>query len=151
MAIRQKSVVTVRMSAEASSHSRCDVSVRDLTGVIDEPEERGGTNAGFSPTETAYAALIGCTNTIGHKCADKLGIDIGRLSFAMEVDFDRRGVLLMEEIDIPFKEVRLDVIAHGGADEEDLAAVAAETAKYCAISKMYQKAGTRLLINWRKG
>ncbi|MEP3427428.1 MAG: OsmC family protein [Roseibium sp.] len=150
MAIRQKTVITIPVTGQASSHARCEVAVRDLTSQIDEPVERGGTNTGFSPTETAYAALIGCTNTIGNKCAEKLGIDIGHLDFKMEVDFDRRGVLLMEEVDIPFKEIRLDVTADGPATEEELASVASETAKYCAISKMYQHAGTKLEINWKK-
>jgi putative redox protein len=150
MAIRQKSVITVKMSGQASSHARCEIAVRDLTSQIDEPVDRGGTNTGFSPTETAYAALIGCTNTIGHKCAEKLGIEVGQLGFEMEIDFDRRGVLLMEEVDVPFTAVRLEVISNGPASENELAKVATETAKYCAISKMYQAAGTKLSINWRK-
>jgi len=150
MAIRQKTVVTIRMAGTATSHARCEVSVRDLTSQIDEPVERGGTNTGFSPTETAYAALIGCTNTIGNKCADKLGVDIGHLSFEMEVDFDRRGVLLTEEVEVPFTAIRLAVTADGPASQEDLDRVAAETAKYCAISKLYHAAGTALVITWRK-
>ena len=150
MAIRQKTVVTIKMSGVASSHSHCVVNTRDLSLTIDEPVERGGTNLGFSPTETAYAALVGCTNTIGHKCADKLGIDIGNLSFAMEIDFDRRGVLLQEEVEVPFKAIRLDVSASGGASEAELAQVAAETEKYCAVSKMYKNSGTAVEVNWTK-
>ncbi|PRY26107.1 putative OsmC-like protein [Aliiruegeria haliotis] len=148
MAIRQKTIVTIKMSGTGASHSLVDVSVRDLTSRIDEPVERGGTNLGFSPTETAYAALIGCTNTIGNKCADKLGIDIGHLSFEMEVDFDRRGVLLMEEVDVPFTAIRLRVTSDGPASQQDLDRVAGETAKYCAISKLYEQAGTNLDISW---
>lgn len=150
MVIRQKTVITVRMTGTASSHSRCEVLVRDLKSEIDEPVERGGTNTGFSPTETAFAALIGCTNTIGNKCAGKLGVDIGHLSFQIEIDFDRRGVLLKEEVDIPFKEIRLDITADGPVSEEQLARVAEETAKYCPISKLYEQAGTNLVISWKK-
>ncbi len=150
MVIRQKSVVKIRMSASASSHSRCDVTTRDVSLTIDEPEERGGTNLGFSPTETAFAALCGCTNTIGHKCAAKLGIDIGNLDFEMEVDFDRRGVLLMEEVEVPFKAIRLEVTASGPATEEELRQVAKETEKYCAVSKLYRNAGTSVEIRWTK-
>lgn len=150
MAIRQKSTIKVRMTGTGHSHSRCVVAVRDLHSTIDEPVERGGTNAGFSPTETAYAALVGCTNTIGHKCASALGVKLGSLAFEMEVDFDRRGVMLQEEIDIPFKAVRLKVTANGDLTPEDLTKVAAETAKYCAVSKMYQAAGTELEVNWVK-
>lgn len=148
MAIRQKTVVTVKMFGTAASHSLVDVAVRDLSMKIDEPVERGGTNLGFAPTETAYAALIGCTNTIGNKCAEMLGIDIGHLHFEMEVDFDRRGVMLLEEVDVPFTAIRLHVTSDGPATQEELDRVAAETAKYCAISKLYERAGTNLDIRW---
>lgn len=150
MAIRQKTTVTLKYSGEGKSHSRTDIQVRDLVAIVDEPVERGGTNEGPSPTEMAYAALIGCTNVIGQKCADKLGIDVGHLSFAMEVDFDRRGVLLMEEVDVPFKAVRISVTADGPATEDELAQVARETEKYCAISKLYQNSGTDLTVTWAK-
>ncbi|MEO0946326.1 MAG: OsmC family peroxiredoxin, partial [Pseudomonadota bacterium] len=94
MAIRQKSEMTIKLSGRGTSHSRSETVTDGLTIVIDEPLARGGTNEGPSPTATAYSALIGCTNVIGNKCAAKLGVDIGHLSFEMEVDFDRRGVLL---------------------------------------------------------
>lgn len=151
MAIRQKTKLTIKLSGTGTSHSRTDVQVRDVSAVIDEPLERGGTNAGLSPTEMAYAALVGCTNTIGNKCAKQLGVDIGALHFEMEVDFDRRGVLLMEEIDIPFVAVRLQVIADGSATQADLDRVAIETEKYCPLSKLYQQAGTKLEVVWSKG
>ena len=95
MAIRQKTSMTIRLTGKGTSHSRCEVPVPDAVIVIDEPAARGGTGEGPSPTETAYAALIGCTNVIGSKCAHALGVDIGTMTFEMEVDFDRRGVLLM--------------------------------------------------------
>lgn len=151
MAIRQKTTITVKMSGKGTSHARSEIASKDLTGVIDEPIERGGTNTGFSPTETAYAALIGCTNVIGNKCAKELGVHIGQLSFDMEIDFDRRGVLLMEEVDVPFTAIRLNVTADGPASEDELARVGAETDKFCPISKLYQQAGTDLTVNWRKG
>lgn len=150
MAIRQKTTITIKMGGAGTSHARTEVAVRDVTGVIDEPIERGGTNEGMSPTETAFAALIGCTNVIGSKCAKKLGVDIGHLSFEMEVDFDRRGVLLQDEVEVPFKAIRLAVTSDGTADQDDLDRVADETAKYCPIAKLYIHAGTDLTVTWRK-
>lgn len=80
-----------------SSHSRTDVAIRNLEFAIDEPEACGGTNAGPTPTDTALAALIGCINAIGNKCARKPGVDIGRLTIDVSADFDRRGVTLVAE------------------------------------------------------
>lgn len=150
MAIRQKTKVTLKVSGHSPSHARTDVALRDLTPVIDEPIERGGTNLGPAPTEYAYIALMGCTTSIGNKCAKALGVDIGELDYDMEVDFDRRGVLLMEEVDLPFPAIRLSVTVHGPASADEIEKVAAETAKYCAVSKLFEAAGTKVEVTWRK-
>ena len=149
-AIRMKTKVQIRAGAECPSHARSDIKIRDVAFTIDEPVARGGTNAGPSPTETAIAALIGCINVIGHKCADSLDVDIGHLSIEAVCDFDRRGVTLAEEIDVPFKTITLEVRAGGSADQAELARVGVETEKYCPLSKLYRAAGTRLAVSWSK-
>jgi uncharacterized OsmC-like protein len=150
MAIRQKTNMTIKLSGKGTNHARSETVVGGKTVVIDEPVARGGTDEGPAPTETAYAALVGCTNVIGNKCAKKLGIDIGHLSFEMEVDFDRRGVLLMEEVDVPFTAIRLTVTSDGPASQEELEKVGTETDKFCPIGKLYSQAGTDLSVVWRK-
>lgn len=149
MAIRMKTEVKLRARADCPSHSRADVSLRDLFLAIDEPAERGGTNAGPTPTETALAALIGCTNVIGHKCAQKLGVDIGHLDITASCDFDRRGVTLEEEIDVPFRRVDLQIRSHGAAGDDALQHVAAEVRKYCPLSKLFSAAGTQINDVWQ--
>ena len=150
MAIRQKTVMTIKLGGKGTSHARSETAIRDLVSVIDEPVERGGTNEGPSPTETAFSALIGCTNVTGSKCADKLGVDVGHMTFEMEVDFDRRGVMLMEEVDVPFKAIRLDVTVDGTLSQAELDNVGSETAKYCAISKLFENSGTDVTVTWQK-
>ena len=149
VAIRQKTVVTLKVSADSPSHSRSDISVRDVGFTIDEPVERNGTNAGPSPTETALAALIGCTNVIGHKCANSLGIDIGHLTINVDCLFDRRGVTLTEEIELPFPKITLTVQSDGPASQAELDQVAAEVAKFCPLSKLFRQAGTEIEEIWQ--
>ena len=150
MAIKMKTVVTYRAKAQCPTHARTEIPVRDLTVVIDEPVERGGTNLGPSPTETAMTALIACTNVIGHKNAARLGVDLGEVTIDADCKFDRRGVLMEEEIDLPFPEITLTVNCATTASEEDLQKVGEETAKYCAIAKLFEAAGTDLTVNWVK-
>lgn len=150
MAVKTKTVVTYRAAAACPTHSRTEIPVRDLTVVIDEPVERGGTNLGPSPTEAAMTALIACTNVIGHKNADRLGIDLGEITIDANCKFDRRGVLMEEEIDVPFPEITLDVNCTSSASQEELDLVGVETAKFCAIAKLFEAAGTDLTVNWRK-
>lgn len=149
MAIRMKTTVKLRASADCPSHSRSDLSIRDLTFAIDEPKARGGTNTGPTPTDTALAALIGCINVIGNKCASKMGVDIGHLKIEATCDFDRRGVTLEEEIEVPFSAIAVTVLASGSASLEDINRVADETEKYCPLSKLFRTAGTRLEVVWQ--
>jgi putative redox protein len=150
MAIKMKTVVTYRTQAACPTHARTEIPMRDLTAVVDEPLERGGTNLGLTPTETALSALIACTNVIGHKCAKRLGVELGEITIDADCRFDRRGVLMEEEIDVPFPEITLTVTCDGPATDAQLADVGTETAKYCAIAKLFTAAGTDLTVNWVK-
>jgi len=150
MAIKMKTTVKLRAKGDCPSHAKSDIAIRDLNFAIDEPTERGGTNLGPTPTDTVIAALIGCTNVIGHKCANKLGVDIGHLKIDAICDFDRRGVTLAEEIEVPFAALQLTVVSDGNASDEDLQAVAVEVAKFCPLSKLFENAGTQLTVNWSK-
>ena len=107
VSIKPKTIVTMKLQGTCSTHARTDVLVRDAEITIDEPEERGGTNLGPSPTETMLAALIGCTNIITHKIAAKNGIQIDVMSVDVEATLDGRGVTLAEEIEVPFREIKL--------------------------------------------
>ncbi len=151
MNVKPKLRVRLRANAHCPTHSLTKVEVRDTAINIDEPEERGGTNQGPAPTETALAALLGCTNTIGHKCAKSLDIDIGHLDISVVCDFDRRGVTLEEEIDVPFMKIALRVETGVPVSEEDLERLAAEVAKYCPLSKLFKQAGTEVKEEWVSG
>jgi len=148
MIVRQKTSVVTRLAGTGTSHSRTDVRTRDVTVVIDEPLDRGGTNGGLSPTETVLAALIGCTNVIGHKVAAAQGVDIGHATITLECDFDRRGVTLQEEVDLPFTAIRLRIETDGPATQAELERVAADVARFCAVSKMLKAAGTKVTETW---
>ena len=150
MAVKMKTVVTYRATAACPTHARTEIPVRDLNVVIDEPLERGGSNLGPTPTEAAMTALIACTNVIGHKNAQRLGVDLGTVTIDANCKFDRRGVLLEEEIDVPFPEITLTVNCTTTASQEELDLVGVETAKYCAIAKLFEAAGTDLNVNWIK-
>lgn len=145
---KPKSTVTLRANATCPSHSLAQVSIRDLTFAIDEPTERGGSNLGPTPTDTALAALIGCTNVIGHKCAKSLGIEIGALAISAACEFDRRGVTLQEEIDVPFARIHLRIETGAPVHDEDLARLSAEVAKFCPLSKLFKQAGTTIDEEW---
>ena len=116
----QKSEVIMSMSATGETHARTKINIRDISSVIDEPEARGGTNQGLTPTETLMASLIGCTNVISKRIAHKMGIELGEMDIQLSAKFDRRGTMLEEEIDVPFSEVTMDIEIDTDATEEQI-------------------------------
>jgi uncharacterized OsmC-like protein len=146
--VKPKTVVTMRLSAAAATHSRTDVKARDVSTVIDEPLERGGTNHGLSPTETLMASLLGCTNTIAHKCARKHGVDLRKMDMRLETQFDRRGVTLQEEVDVPFPQMTLYIDVVTDAPDAAIEAVKADLHRFCPVSKVIRACGTELEEVW---
>ena len=146
--VTQKTVVTQRLQGRCTSHSRTDVAVRDRAMIIDEPAERGGTNQGFTPTETLMASLIGCTNVITHKVADKNGVKVRSMNVRLEAEFDRRGVMLQEELERPFSSVTLTIDLETDADAGAVERVKRELAMFCPVSKVFRNAGIELREVW---
>ncbi|MGH8518408.1 MAG: OsmC family protein [Panacagrimonas sp.] len=122
--------------------------MRDRAMIIDEPVERGGTNQGFTPTETLMASLIGCTNVITHKVAAKNGVEIKSMNVRLEAQFDRRGVTLQEELERPFSSVTLHIDLETDADAGAVEKVKRELAMFCPVSKVFRAAGIELNEVW---
>jgi putative redox protein len=56
--------------------------------IVDEPRERGGTDAGPRPTQLLGASLAGCTAITIEMYADRKGWDIGALEVEVEMEYD---------------------------------------------------------------
>ncbi|MGB7181239.1 MAG: OsmC family protein, partial [Burkholderiaceae bacterium] len=146
--IKMKSVVDMKMTGAAKSHARTDIAVRDVASVIDEPEVRGGTNQGLTPTETLVASLVGCTNVITQRIAHGMDVKIADLKIDAAAKFDRRGVSLEEEIEVPFPSVVLNIDIQTDASAHQITAIQRDLKKFCPIAKVIRNAGTTIDENW---
>src|SRR6516165_1341769 len=146
--VKEKTTVTQRIHGNCPTHSRTEISVRDVRTVIDEPKEREGTNMGPTPTETMVAALIACTNVISHKCAKKHGVEFKAMTIDAESTLDRRGTQLLEEIEVPFPKIRLLIGVTTDASEAEMEKVKADLRRFCPISKVIRNSGTELEEVW---
>jgi uncharacterized OsmC-like protein len=147
-AVKEKTTVTQRIQGRCPTHSRTEISVRDVNTIIDEPRERDGTNMGPTPTETMVAALIACTNVISHKCAKKHGVELKAMSISAESTLDRRGTQLLEEIEVPFPKIRLMINVATDANDADVEKVKADLHRFCPIAKVIRNSGTALEEVW---
>jgi putative redox protein len=145
---REKTVVTQRIHGGCPTHSRTEISTRDVRTIIDEPKERDGTNMAPTPTETLVAALIACTNVISHKCAHRHGVKFNAMSIDAEAAFDRRGTQLLEEIEVPFPKIRLVINVVTNGSDADLEKVKNDLHRFCPVSKVIRNAGTQIEEVW---
>lgn len=146
--IKPKTVITMKQEGVAASHSRTDMSIRGLPLIVDEPTERGGTNQGPSPTETLMGSLIACTNVIGHKVANMHGVEFSEMTIRLEAQFDRRGVTLVEEVDVPFPTVTLHIDVTTTADDAAMELVKRDLPRFCPISKVVSASGSKVTEIW---
>lgn len=146
--VQAKSMNTPSMSATCPSHARTDLATRDVELVCDEPLARGGTNLGFTPTETFIGSLIACTNVIGNRCAVKNEVELEIVAIDAAYDFHFLGAQLKEEIDLPFSEIRLTINIKTAASAEQIAKVSEDLGKYCPVAKMFRQAGCKVIEDW---
>ncbi len=143
-------LVNMKVEGFSKSHSRADIISRDVESVIDEPESRGGTNLGLTPTETLLASLIGCSNVITHRIAEKQGVKIEDLEITANAKFDKSGASITKEIEVPFPEVTLNINIKCNANEDQFNNIKKQLKMYCPISKVITNSGTIITENWYK-
>ena len=114
--IKPKTVVQYSLTENSISHARTDVETRDVDVTIDEPAELRGTNMGISPTESSIASLISCTNVIGQRVGEAHGVHFQDFHIEALANFDRRGVMMQDEIDIPFPRIVLTITGKADVD-----------------------------------
>jgi putative redox protein len=146
--VKVKTTVRVKVSGEAESHSLTLIKTRDLVDVSDEPPERGGTNEGLAPTELFLASLVACSNVISHKIAKKNSIQLNSLEISLDAGFNRLGVTLQEEVDLPFPDIKLRIEINTDASAEQLEILKQDLPRYCPVSKMIEQAGTKIDTEW---
>ena len=148
VSIRQKSVVDMKLTSQAQTHTRSQVCARDLVSIIDEPQMRGGTNLGFTPTETLMASLIGCTHVVTQRIAENMGVEIASMNVDSTAKFDRRGAALEEEIEYPFSDIVLEIQITTRASHQEIEKIKSDLEKYCPIAKLFRNGGVSVIENW---
>ena len=141
-------ITIMTLTGRGVSSARTDINVRGMAVTIDEPPARGGNNDGPTPPETLLAALVGCTSRISHKIAAKIGVDIQDMSVDLEASFDRRGVNLENEVDIPIIAITLNIDMTTDAPDAAVETIKSDLRKFCPIAKIIRASGTEITEIW---
>ena len=92
--------------------------------------------------------MIGCTNVTTHKLAEVNGIEIDAMSVEAELTYDQRGVMFVEEIDVPFTEITLKIELTTAGDDAAIAKVKADLPRFCHVAKAIRQSGTNIVESW---
>jgi putative redox protein len=148
MAIKQKTIIDMNVSGKVVHHARTDIAVRDLTVIIDEPVDRGGTNLGATPTETVAVALAGCLTVVAYRIAIRLEVDLQDMKINVAAKFDRRGVMQQEQVLVPFPEIDVNIDVKSSSDDDKIEQLKSDLVKFCPVSNMIRQSGSILNENW---
>ena len=146
--IREKSLMKMKLQGACPTHARTRVTAGAHEIVIDEPKSRGGTDMAPTPLETMIASLIGCTNVILNKIAERDSIAVESLTVDAEATLDLRGATLQEEVAVPFPTIKLLIGFSTDADDVRVAKLKADLGRFCPVSKILRQSGTRIEEAW---
>ena len=147
-AVRETTLTSMKLQGWCPTHTRTHVrfGVREI--IIDEPRSRGGTDRGPTPLQTLLASLIGCTNVILHKIAERDGVSLESLQLEAEAVLDRRGVLLQEEVAVPFPRIELRIRLATDAEDSRIDKLKSDLGRFCPVSKILRQSGTQIDETW---
>lgn len=146
--IKEKPIWTFNIKGGHESGTKSVATARGNTAVIDEPIQRGGTDEGPMPVEYVFIGLLGCTHVISNKLAKANGIVFTSMDIDIAVTMDSHGTRLINPIDVPFPEVTLQIKADYEGPREGAMQVVDKLRDHCAVSKMLQQSGTKVVEHW---
>ncbi|PNK61081.1 OsmC family protein [Psychrobacter sp. FDAARGOS_221] len=136
------------VNSKSEGKMRVDLDMRDLSMVLDEPADLGGTNQGASPVEAAVAALSGCVSIMISLVAKRQGVTVNAVDTKADLGLDMRGVMFVAETGNPFKTINLSVTLDADMTEQQLAEMQQEVRKYCPLHNLFTQAGTEIVEDW---
>ena len=146
--IKEKPIWKFNVTGGQKSSTQSVATARGKSVIIDEPIQRGGTDEGPMPVEYVFMGLLGCTHVISNKLAKANGISFTSMDVDIQVTMDSQGTRLINPIDVPFPEVTLLIKAEYDGPREGAMQVVEKLRDHCAVSKMLQESGTKVVEHW---
>lgn len=146
--IKEKPIWKFNITGGHQTSTKSVATARGKSAIIDEPLQRGGTDEGPMPVEYVFMGLLGCTHVISNKLAAANGIEFTSMDIDIQVTMDSHGTRLINPIDVPFPEVTLVIDANYEGPREGALQVVEKLRDHCAVSKMLQESGTKVVERW---
>jgi putative redox protein len=129
-----------RVDLRRLEHLKFEVRKGGFKFLVDEPEERGGTDQGPNPLAYFIAGAASCLLTQYATLAIAKDIDLTGLELSARGHFDRR-------MSGAFEEVIYDVRLNSGASAQAILDLAREAERMCYAHNTLKRAGVKMATN----
>lgn len=103
--------VTYRVTAKKSCGEFVRVYARDHSIVIDEPTDKGGTDAGMNPVELMLCSIASCMTLTLSIYAEAMGVKAEDIEVGVEGDLNSAGMKGSARVRPGFNKIRLAISA----------------------------------------
>lgn len=134
-----QALATFSVRSQLGDGVNSEVSVRQFTVGVDEPESLGGSDTAPNPVEYILAALGSCQEITYRLYADALGIPVDSVSVKLDGDIDLRGFFNVDKSVRPgYQGIVAEVTIDSPASEEDLARLKQAVDAHCPVLDILQ-------------
>ena len=127
---------------------RCDVEMDGHTTIIDEPNERGGSNEGATPLLHLAAAFASCQTVQIAKVAQAMRLTIGNINIDATIDTGRDEGREMQSLIIRIIGAKLEITLETNASDKKISRLKQLALDRCPIGALLEDAGVIPEVVW---
>ncbi len=129
-----KTLARRSVASEQVESYRSEISIRDFTVIIDEPEPFGSTNQGPTPLEMTMASLAACQEVTYRLHATLLDIPLEKVSVLVSGTIDQRGLFGVDDgVNAGLQDVQIEVALVSAATPKQIEQLNRAVDKYCPV------------------
>lgn len=114
---------------------RVEVTARQHTIILDEPENFGSSDAGMTPIEALMGALGACKCIVARSFAEQHDVDLKSVEVSLEGEFDPEGFLgINPDAKIGFSKIRSIYHIESDSPQENIEKLVAFVDKTCPVA-----------------
>lgn len=129
---------------------RAELTSKQHTIIIDEPENMGGADTGPDPLANMLASLAGCENVVANMAAKEMDFDLQGIDFRVTGELDPRGLMGDANVQPYFQQVAVEASVKTSESDERIDELKAKTDARCPVFTTFRAAGIPIDATWKK-
>jgi uncharacterized OsmC-like protein len=143
-------LVEIRASSRWAGGLRAEITAGRHALVADEPEPRGGEDAGPTPLQLVLAGLCACETVTLRRLAPKIRMEVQGFEIAADAVIDARGRSGSDEVPAHFLRVHVRARVRTPEPPERVQRLKELVERHCPVATLLQAAPLQFDSVWEK-